>query len=737
MNPLWKGPNKAIIRLGRIIFAGDNGFVIACAALIAPHEDPDIKITGKLPQAEEGRTYSVVAEWEHKPQYHTWQLKVSSAMCIEPTTLPEIERFLGGLEGIGPKARKSLTEKYGLEAIKTIGAQGIQAFRAAGITPALAKKAHLDFTKKQQAWSTSNKILSAAGIPESLHGDIIGRYGDSLDVKMREDPLAIFGFSKITFSAADRLWACCGVPHDDSRRIIAGMRAVLECDSQKGGHCWMPTEEAVKKAAELLKLENMKVPPAEDVYVFDEDGCAWLTPLLDAEVCVSKRLAKLLSHPGNITKETLWDFENVVAGVINDGNRELSENYEDCKISAEQEAALRGIPGSRVSILTGSAGTGKTSTVKWLVEIYARLGIKSVFICAPTAAAARRASNVLRGAVPAMTVHRLLGQRLYEGGHPPVSADVIIVDESSMLDIKLTAHLLCAVKNSAHVVFVGDPFQLPSVGPGAVLRDLIDSEIVPHFNLGRNAKRQGSESGILRLAYAILDGHELPLRTIDGRPCFSDVTHFLGTNHETITRCSLDIWGEHQRDWKKIKFITQQWGNKKKDEPADSKLGVNLINKELTRTAGFSGPSYTAAGQSFYAGMYCIWRENVYGEDNIYMVNGQPFIIEELNMESKLMTISTDDTPAAEYIIDLNKYKSPESFIPGYCSTIHSAQGNEYDNLAYIVQPSDYLTRECIYTALTRAKKKLIIIGNIRPLWRAQFETNRRRTGLVQRIQDT
>jgi exodeoxyribonuclease V alpha subunit len=723
MNPPWKGPNKATFSLGRIIFSGDNGFVIACASLLSPHDDPEVKVSGIVPLAEEGRTYSADAEWEYKQQYFEWQLKISCTICIEPTSAASIERFLGKLEGIGPKSKKLLVEKYGTDAIKIIGEQGVDAFKAAGVGQALAMRAHLDFIKKQQAWSLGAALLSAAEIPDNLHEDIINRHGKSLDTDIRNNPLCILTFSGISFTMADRLWSLCGVPKEDLRRIIAGIHETIKRDAQKGGHCWIPKDEAVKKAALLLGLMIIPdhLPSAENMYL---ENCGRLcdVDLYNAEIEIGERLTVFMGRPSKIA---LPNLDDIITDIIQES---------DMKPSEEQERALRGIPRSRVSILTGSAGTGKTSTVKWLIKIYQSLGINAISVCAPTAAAARRAKTVLGGSIPASTVHKLIWSR-----SEPINSDVIIVDEASMLDVKLTADLLGVIRDSAYIVFVGDPYQLPSVAPGAVLRDLIASKRVPQFDLGRAVYRQGKDSGILQLAHAILDGKEIKL-TVGGCSCFPDVTHFMGTDPGVLAKCSLGIWDEYQKDYNRVKFITQQWGNKKKDDtsetPMHSKLGVHRINKEIIGVTKFAGCEYTSGGHVFREGMYCIWRENVYEKD-LWMVNGQPFVIESLNPMRKTMVISTYDPELVTYVVDLTEYNCPDSFLPGYCSTIHSAQGNEYPAVAYIVQPSDYLSRECVYTAITRAKERLIIVGNMRGLWSAQFETAKRRTGLVQRIQES
>ncbi len=318
--------------------------------------------------------------------------------------------------------------------------------------------------------------------------------------------------------------------------------------------------------------------------------------------------------------------------------------------------------------------------------------------CLGVLAAARRSTRACGGLVRATTIHKMI-EMLPSGiaGRDelnPLDADVIIIDEMSMVTVMLAAQFLRAVREGTHIVFVGDPNQLPSVGPGAVLRDLIASHSVPHFELKRSEVfRQSANSGLLKVAYGILDGKEVAL-SLRGKPRFEDVDYYQCRTPDEIVKRVLQLWREHDRNPEKIKFITSRWGKKTtndqtgRDEYQDA--GVHRLNLEIINDTTFYGEPLTVGDYEFYPDMYCIWRKNT-NVPELPMVNGQEFRIvgfrddEELG---ELMDIATLDDMGepAEYVVKIKDYKT--DFRPGYCATIHSTQGNEYPTVVYVLQYS-------------------------------------------------
>ncbi len=745
----WPATARATVQLNSLIWTGTDGAIIASATLCGvDHRSWPVKVLGRFPKSEMGATYSVEARWKYSPKYSEWNLMVDSACQAEPTTLAGITDFIGKLDGVGHRYRYVVMVKYGLEAIEAIDRDGVDALIAAGVPQANAEKAISAFIVRRAAWSGPSRVLDAAKITGRLYTAFMGAYGDALEAKVRADPLSVFLVPDVSFAIADRLWAACKVPEKDSRRIAAGANETLKQFGRKRGHSWMSRDELCQETGVLLKLPGLAAhwkaaaletdPSVCALITVDDGNRVWRKKIYLAEIDVCRRLADLLRVPAVGCRVSETALEAAVDAACAD---QLP--------TVEQRRALLGIPRARVAVLKGHAGTGKTTTVDWLVQVYRSLGISpgSIQLCAPTAAAARRAGS------GASTVHHLLAISSREGGVGELEdIDVIVIDEASMMTIQLTARLLAALPATVHVVFVGDPYQLPAVGAGAVLRDLINSERIPTFDLGRNVKRQGVDSGILGLAWALLDGKRVDLPsdvTLAGR---RDVVHHAVKSAAAIRQRALAVWDEHDKRADNVRFITYRWGKKTAPDPslesrtdrrpAYQDAGVHRINQELVAAIEFTGASFGTPGADyiFYEGMHCLWRKNV-RTPGLCITNGETFVVTRLDVEKARMTIaastqSGDDGSAPSYTVDLKTYGSPTHFIPGYCSTIHSTQGNQYPTVVFIIQPGDYISRECAYTAITRAESRLIIIGDLSVLWQSKWESGQRRSCLTDRLQD-
>lgn len=766
----WAGQATVCIQLEQVRFPSyknpgkNDGFTIATARLLrdptslnpARCIDHTVTVKGKIPEPKQDHVYKVNAKWElSKPPYCTWDLAVDSAVRIPSDK--ENEKFISNLSGIGVQGKKKLISVYGAtNVIGVIESKGVAAFTDVGISPNLAKKALCAFIE-HSAPLTEMQKLHEAGIFGSLCESVLklaADAGKTLIQFVLDHPAQIMDVDGIGFTTADKLWKICGVPATHHDRIFAGIKEVLEADSRRHGHCYMLQSDMLSAAATLLSLVCLRdiwtteglQHVTHKAIAIDDAGYVWLRRLNEAEHIIAAKITALC--------QPSWPIDDITSAVCTVLARYTFEP------SSGQLEALVNIPRHHVCLLTGSAGTGKTSVIKLTIQVFRELGLCDIRLCAPTGAAARRMTNVCSKMLHtckepdninhATTIHSLIGLRPNSApeynSHNPLNADVIIVDESSMIDVSLAKDLLCAVKDTAYVIFVGDPYQLPPVGPGCTLHDMIDCKQIPHFTLHRDESyRQQAHPNLLKLANAILDGKELAIT--NGQ--YDDIIHYNDTTNEAIIHRTLEIWREHRQDHNQVKFITYRRG-KATNNSNKQTLGVTWLNSEIVKDTCGVNSGFKSNNQWFYEGMRCMWRKN---DKIVNLVNGQEFTIGRLLAQHMIIT-NFEECNCREHSvrqcnpskqcwfdtreINLADYSYPEHFIPGFCNTIHSSQGNEYPVVAYSILPGDntLLSRESAYTAVTRAVNKLIIVGCPSILWTAKPSTSKRRTRLSERLCD-
>lgn len=703
--------------VGKRLRVFNDSWIVSDAVLIED-DKVNISVVGIVPNAQPGKLYTVTAEWTLHNQYG-WQIKVSDARLTMPTSLATTQVFLSRLDGIGAINGKRLVEKYGVNAITVIKEKKIDAFLEANIHKAYAIRAMADFVNQESIILACEK-LHAAGFRGRQHEVLLEKHKGNLvqDVLLQPDCILI---PKVKFCDANQLWTLCGLAHNDPRRIVAGMREILRGKLvAQNGHCWLDKETLTRKTFCLFASIGVTL---EDVVASFGDPCVskniicepnnrvWCASVHRDEVSVCRRIMAIIQTPLVVTQQL---------GALED----LLESA-DVQLNAEQKTAILEIPSNKVSLLTGSAGTGKSTVIRWLISAFAVLGLKCK-LCAYTGTAARLVAS--KSGHPAHTVHRLLekkGDLLPErGSWDPLNTDVVIVDEFSMMPLSLTAELLDAVRDSTYLVFVGDPNQLPAVEQGAVLRDLINSKRIKQFHLSTVYRQEEHTGHILQLATCILRKE----RFLWGE--YADLVHHNITDSSQCIQKVLDIWREYNRDPNKVKFLTYSWKNA---------CGVDKLNEAITedtKSAGLLGAKRRVIFTDYYDRMSCIWRKNVVDkEGKLIIANGQDFVIGSITQRS--LTLLTEDSgDVTKHIMDKPEYFDGDYFTPGYARTVHSTQGRGYPVVVFIVQPTDYnICRECVYTALTRAEKKLIIIGDLKALYDAPSKATERRTGLEERLQ--
>ncbi|MBI4277701.1 MAG: AAA family ATPase, partial [Armatimonadetes bacterium] len=479
----------------------ENGFTIARVGV--PGQRDHLTIVGYFTEIAPGEVLALQGEWTEHPR-HGPQFKVSSHATRKPSTLVGIERYLGSglIKGIGPVTARRIVERFGTETLDIIDADVRRLLEVPGLGPG-----RLDYVRK--AWEEQRAIrdvmvfLKEHGVSTAYAVKIYKTYGDQAVRLVSEDPYRlakdIWG---VGFVTADRIARSIGIPLDAERRLGAGLRHVLG-EAGDDGHCYLPRAELIARAAEVLEVPAERVeevlgglassgdviadPLRTDAGAVSDPGTPVYHPALyHAERGVAQCLRALLAAPAEVDPSRVSTWIDRYAA------------HTGVQLSPEQREAVMLGAASRVLVITGGPGTGKTTTVRTLVKLFQAMG-KRIALCSPTGRAAQRLEEVT--GTPAATIHRLLEWSPAEQGFTrhqgrPLEADVVITDEVSMLDISLAHNLLRAVLDTAQAILVGDVDQLPSVGPGNVLRDLIASGTIPVVRF-RQVFRQAAASAII------------------------------------------------------------------------------------------------------------------------------------------------------------------------------------------------------------------------------------------------
>jgi exodeoxyribonuclease V alpha subunit len=504
--------------LERITYANqDTGYTVA---RVATNRSADLlTVVGPLLGAQPGESLRLQGRWASHPQYGR-QFQVEAYTTVLPATIQGIRRYLGSglIKGIGPKMAERIVDHFGPTTLEVIEQQpgrlvevpGLGPKRTAMITAAWAE---------QQAIKEVMVFLQGVGVSTSLAVRIYKTYRDDAIEVVRREPYRLAAeVWGIGFKTADQLARSLGIPQDSPQRVKAGLQFALS-EASEDGHCYLPEAELVAKATGLLEVEGELTRQCLEELVQEEgvvaeplptapqspidqqaprDRAIWLVPFHRAEVALAGGLLRLLQAPG----DRLAGFHKVDWTVALDWLRQTT----GMTLAPEQDAAVRLALTQRVAVLTGGPGCGKSYTVRAVVVLAGAKGAK-VLLAAPTGRAAKRLGEL--AGLEAATLHRLLqlrpgGDAAFDRNHP-LDADLVVVDEASMLDVLLANKLIKAIPPGAHLLVVGDVDQLPSVGAGEVLRDLLAAERLPRVRLTR-VFRQAQQSGVVTNAHRINAG---------------------------------------------------------------------------------------------------------------------------------------------------------------------------------------------------------------------------------------
>lgn len=715
-----------------VIYANeDNGYAICD---LGTETDELVTITGTLPYIGEGDVVTVYGKWVHNPKYGR-QFKVEQFEKQLPADRASILRYLSSstIKGIGPKTAQRIVEEFGDESFDVIENHPEWLAAIPGIT---SKKAHaISAEFKNQAGIRSAMIFFREFFGAAMTVRIYKKWGGkAVDLAKRNPYLLCEEIEGIGFEKADRMAAKLGIGQDSPERLESGVQYMLASNAQQNGHVCLPEEKLIPSAARLLGAEEEQIRAAiasllknDRIRTVHLDGVQYLYDKLAYE-----------SEKYIASKLLLLDKVCPVMDTVNiDSFITREENQSGIRYAARQKQAIVSALENGVMLLTGGPGTGKTTVVRALLHIFSSMDLK-IALCAPTGRAAKRLSEST--SCEAKTIHRLLeyggeegkGAHFNRDEHDQLDESVIIVDEASMVDNQLMSALLRAVKPGARVIIIGDSDQLPSVGAGNVLRDLLDCGRFATIRLDE-IFRQAQQSLIVTNAHAINRG-EMPRLDVKDNDFF-----FLPRESDTEIAATVAQLCQTRlpRTYGELAVKgTQVISPTRKGEAGTEHL--NVILQAALNPAHREKREHTFREVVFREGDRVMQVRNNYDmewtrEDGTYgtgVFNGDIGTILSIDRATSLMHIRFDD----RYVkYDFNMLEELE---PAYAVTVHKSQGSEYPIVIIPVGSAApmLLSRNLLYTAVTRAQTMVILVGRESAV-RTMVENKRqsmRYTGLVQ-----
>jgi exodeoxyribonuclease V alpha subunit len=701
-----------------------------------------VTVVGSIFPVSEGEEIKVTGFWKKHPRYGL-QFQVAQWEKIDPATVEGIEKYLGSglVKGIGPTYAKRLVSAFGLDTLKVLTEEPLRILEVDGIGEVRARRI-------MQAWQAQRGMqdvmvfLQGHGIGSSLALRIYRALGSATTARIKENPYILAQeVHGIGFLLADRIASSIGVNGDFPLRVHAGVLHVLREFSDQG-HCFIPSVTLKRNAAALLGIEEDPVDAAIDklaaagqlVLHETADGVTrvFLRELYEAEERIAVALAKLVSTPSALQTEKITGALTQPGGASR-GRIDLAspELFGPTAVTLDDDqlvAAGRALH-EKVLVITGGPGTGKTTLLTALLAILRRAKV-SFALAAPTGRAAKRMAE--SAGEDAMTIHRLLEYNPREGGFQrgednPLQVDFVIVDEASMVDLALMDHLLQAVDPHSHLILVGDVDQLPSIGPGSVLRDLIDSRVVPTVVL-RRIFRQDRQSLIVVNAHRILHGQPPVLDEYRERRDFvfihreaeEEILAMLRQLvRESVPR-SLQLKSEEITH--SIQVLTPMHRGV---------LGTLNLNREMQNLLNPAGESLERGGSLLRIGDKVMQLRNNY-EKAVF--NGDLGRIAGIDRDEGKIKVDFYDK-AVEYEAD-----ELDEISLAYATSIHKSQGSEYPAVVIPLHTSHYvmLHRSILYTAVTRGKKLVVLVGSKKALAMAirNVRLERRNTGLREKLAD-
>ena len=699
-----------------IVFKNEeNGYTIANLA----NEDDEITIVGCMPTLSMGESIEVEGKWINHKIYGS-QFEVQSFMPVTPSSLEGIYVYLssGMIHGIGEKMAKRIVDKFGVDTLDIIQNTPERLTEVEGIGMKKVKQIQESYEENRELRNIIIK-LSPYGITPNYCLRIYKKYKEKSIEIINKNPYRLAEEVRgIGFKIADEIASKIGIDKYSPDRIMQGILFTLN-QSLANGHTYLPKRVLIEQSVKILGVESsfvekgiMDLAYAQKVHLENKNGeiLVYLMMYYICENGVCKEIIKLSQHE---IKDLHINIEEEIKIVEKEDNINLAKN----QIEAVKEAINNG-----VTIITGGPGTGKTTTINTIIKIFENNDQK-VVLCAPTGRAAKRMSETSNK--EAKTIHRLLEMGFatdsdelifFKDEEDPIDADVIILDEASMVDIILMYNLLKAVKLGTRLLLVGDSDQLPSVGAGNVLKDIIDSGVIKTVRLNE-IFRQARESMIVVNAHKINNGEPLFLN-VKNKDFF-----FLrkNTNEEIINEIIGLVSERLPKFYKfdKLKDIQVLASMRKGD------LGVNNLNIELQKY--LNPPEKYKQEEQFAKRTFRVgdkvmqirnnytkkWETEDKSDSGEGIYNGDIGYIFHIDKDKKTVYVLFDKVKLASY-----KYDELDELDHSFCTTIHKSQGSEFPVVVIPIvwAPPMLLSRNLLYTAVTRAKKLVVLVGDVRYL---------------------
>ncbi|WP_322747325.1 MULTISPECIES: ATP-dependent RecD-like DNA helicase [unclassified Frankia] len=694
-----------------------------------------ITVVGALLGAQPGEALRMRGRWGSHPQYGK-QFHVEDYTTVLPATVAGIRRYLGSglIKGIGPKLAERIVEHFGVAALDVIEQEPERLIEVPKLGPKRTKAIAAAW-EEQKSIKEVMVFLQGVGVSTSLAVRIFKQYADrSIDVVRTEPYRLATDVWGIGFRTADTIAKAVGIPHDSPQRIKAGLAFTLS-EATGDGNCFLPEHQLIAEAIKILQVDTGAVIEclgelvAEDGVVREEIpgedpaepiAAIYLVPFHRAEISLAGQLLRLLRTQRDAMPsfvEVDWD---AALAWLRDRTR--------AELAPAQVAAVKLALTEKVAVLTGGPGCGKSFTVRSVVTLARAKGAK-VVLAAPTGRAAKRLTELTGH--EAATVHRLL--ELRPGGDAaynrdrPLDADLVVVDEASMLDLLLANKLAKAVAPGAHLLLVGDVDQLPSVGAGEVLRDLLaDGTPIPHVRLTQ-IFRQAQESGVVTNAHRINKGDHPLVRGL------SDFFYFAADEAEDAAQLTVDVVARR---------IPLKFGlDPRRDVQVLAPMhrgpagagALNVLLQEALTPSRPDLPERRVGGRVFRIGDKVTQIRNNYDKGANGVFNGTVGVVTALDPDEQKLTMRTDEEEDVDY-----EFTELDELAHAYAVTIHRSQGSEYPAVVIPVTTSAWmmLQRNLLYTAVTRARRLVVLVGSRRAIGQAvrTVSAGRRHTALDHRL---
>ncbi len=647
------------------------------------------------------------------------QFRAESLTCVTPTSRDGILRFLssGLIRGIGPKLAENIVNHFGSETLSVLTHRPDRLREVPKIGSKKCKEIRESWAEQRQSRDTLI-FLQGQGIGSGMAARIWRRYGCDAIAIVRRNPYRLAEDVRgIGFLTADRIALNMGVAKDSELRAQAGLLHCLSVAAEENGHTYLLQSELLLRASETLdipveRLQEALLQDAQRSVVVLEEERVYLAQHYNDENAVTQRFAALIK-----TKLPFPPIQTEKAIAWAEGKMKIT-------LAGSQWRALATALSSKVSVITGGPGVGKTTIIRALCEIFAVRKLR-IFLCAPTGRAAKRMSEACHA--PATTIHRLLRYQPQNGKflyclENRIVGDVFIIDESSMLDLALMRKFLEALPDTATLILVGDTDQLPSIGAGNVLGDCIASEVIPFVKLD-TIFRQDVSGYIVRNAHHVNRGEpfELPAPGQE-----SDFYFMHAEEPEKLRVMMLKMMTEripnhfHFDPLRDIQVLTPM---------RRSELGTEQLNRQVQQTLNPSGPALARGETLFRQNDRVMQIANNYDKD---VFNGDIGFIRHVDTEERTLLVDYDGK--------LVEYKQDEldELVLAYAVSIHKSQGSEYPAVIILLHTQHFklLRKNLLYTAITRGKKLVVVIGSSKALYITLHATEAlcRQTTLAQRL---